>query len=277
MTLRTLTVAAMLMPLLVACSREPEPPRKPVVATVNGDPVYEEHVQVMLDRFSAGAVEDDQAVRRNVVESLVRAKALADHARHSLSAESVERIEARADLYRQELLVAAYLEAEADPQPVSNRMVQEYYNNHREEYALGRRLHLQYLESVEGLDERAKRQLMKAMGEVKADEDWRRAQATLEAQGFKVRFRETRIQASLLAEPLKTIVSRLQPKEASAVFYGDALYRAKLLSSEALGYTPLSEVSAAIRKSLAPVQMKKAVQRLSDDAVGKADIEYSSQ
>ena len=70
-------------------------------------------------------------------------------------------------------------------------------------------------------------------------------------------------------------MASLEPGEASAVFYGETLYRVRLVKEEKLGYQPLSAVSGEIRRKLAPIQMKKAIKLVSDKALASAKVEYA--
>lgn len=263
--------------LLASCSKESKEPEetKKALATVNGKPVYQEHINAMLGKFPPEAVaRSGDELEQKILESLVRAKAVAELARQTLSENETENIKLRAELYQEELLAAAYLKENAAIEPVTDAMVRSYYEKNRQRYSLGDQVHIQYLQSESGLEEGKKRVLMKAMSSVAPDADWKAYQKTLEAEGYPVFYRNSSIKQSLLASPLDSMVASLEPGEASSVFYGDTLYRARLLKKDNLGYQPLSEVSAEIRRKLAPVQMKKAVKLVSDEALKSVNVEY---
>jgi hypothetical protein len=262
--------------LLTACS-EPDTGNR-VLAKVNGEPVYQVHVDAMLSRFPSEAVaRSGGEIQKTVLESLVRGRAVAALAREALDEDQLREITLRSELYQEELLAAAYIESQAQLEPVTDAMVKEYYTRHREKYSLGRRLHLQYFESAVKLEDTRKRQLMQRLSSIDATSDWKTIQKELRAEGFDVVFHETQVQESLLTAPLSNIVARMKAGEASAVIYGEPLYRARIVSVEDLGSRPLAEVDAEIRTMLAPVQMKKAIQRVADEAMKKASIQYYDQ
>lgn len=261
--------------LVVSCSQEAQEAR-PALVTVNGKPIYQEHVEAMLAKFPDEAIAragDD--FEEKILESLVRAKAVAEMARADMSARELERIKSRAELYEEELLAAEYLKESTDIEPVTGAMVREYYDKNQQRYLLGNQVTIQYLQSESGLEEPQKRALMKKMSAVEADADWKTYQQTLAKDGFRVFYRSSEIKASLLAKPLDSIVASLEPGEASAVFYGETLYRVRLVKEEKLGYQPLSAVSGEIRRKLAPIQMKKAIKLVSEKALASAKVEYA--
>lgn len=263
--------------LLASCSKESKEPEetKKALATVNGKPVYQEHIDAMLGKFPPEAVaKSGDDIEQKILESLVRAKAVAELARQTLSENETENIKLRAELYQEELLAAGYLKDNATIEPVTGAMVRDYYEKNRHRYSLGDQVHIQYLQSESGLEEGKKRALMKALSSVSAEADWKAYKKELEADGYPVFYRNSSIKESLLASPLDSIVASLDQGEASSVFYGDTLYRVRLLEKSSLGYQPLSEVSAEIRRKLAPVQMKKAVKLVSDEALKSVNVEY---
>lgn len=257
-----------------SCSQEPSN-SKSALAMVNGQPIYQEHVDIMLAKFPREAVAaagDD--IERKILESLVRAKAVAEMAKTTMTDSELDRLRLKAELYQDELLAAEYLSDSASIEPVSSVMVREYYEQNKQRYSLGEQVTIEYLQSESGLEEDDKRSVMQKMSSVDSDADWKQYQQSLGKERVPVFFRNTTIKASLLASPLDSIVASLEPGQASAVFYGDTLYRVRLLSQESLGYRSLAEVSGEIRRKLAPVQMRKAVEQVSDKALESVTVEY---
>lgn len=257
--------------MIGACS---DTGQEDVLAAVNGEPILGSEVDLALERLSPAAGDAGDEVRNNVVESLVRARAVAALAERSLDEEQLQEVALRARLYRDELLVAALLKKEAVVEPVTDAMIKDYYARHQEKFSQGRRLRVQYLQSAVGLEKSLRTKLMQRLSALNPEADWQAAHRSLVAEGFELTWHDIQVQQSLLDAPLGDLVAGLEAGEASKVLFGDQVYRARVLAVHEAQPKPLREVSAEIRKALAAVQLQKAVGAIADRALTEAEVEY---
>jgi hypothetical protein len=145
----TITIAAILAILLVACEAEqqaaapvpaPAPEVEPVVldiaAQVNGEVITRAEVEQMalemFGEYQASAMDD--ASRAKLLDSMVSTLALAQKSLAELSDEERVRIENKTRRYRENLLVSEYVRRNATRQPVTESMIQDYYKRNSQRF-----------------------------------------------------------------------------------------------------------------------------------------------
>ena len=74
-------------------------------------------------------------------------------------------------------------------------------------------------------------------------------------------------------QPLKSLVASTGQGETSPLHMGDTLTIVKVVETKALPAKPLMEVSADIRRKLAPVKMKDAIKAISAEAKQRMKVE----
>ncbi len=282
---------------VTACSREgstPEPgttsparvePLQPVIlpgddqvlARVNGSPI----TRFELDQAIAGVLGDgqsgllDAAGRRRVLESLVASRAMAQAAARGLDAQARARLDRQTDAYREQVLVRLYLSEHTEPQIVTDEMVQVYYE------ANPRRFGARTVRSYEALvTERRvagekRRQALDAFSSASDHQDWEALALSLRDQGLPVERRAGEVDPGLLHPRLRDALKVLAPGEGSRPFLVDGKpYVVRIVAETQRAPRPLEEVSAEIRRMLAPIQLRKAISASSDAVLETADVEY---
>ena len=79
----------------------------------------------------------------------------------------------------------------------------------------------------------------------------------------------------LLNKHLEQLINSLEVGQVSDVSFVDGnLIVVRVTGISQLAPKPLSEVSADIRKTLAPLQLKKAVKKASQEAIAGAEVKY---
>ena len=72
------------------------------------------------------------------------------------------------------------------------------------------------------------------------------------------------------------MLNTLEEKQTSKPFFIDGkVYVARITSAEQQKARPLNEVSAEIRKTLAPLQLQQAISSISDEILKTVKVEYS--
>lgn len=256
--------------MLFACSGDDDstPPETQGTgwATVNGTELSEEQLDFALNRFFGNQFIDARAERK-VRESLIASRAIALRAESELDEQVLDDVELAVQAYREERLIAAYIENTTTPEPVSSQMVNDYYQANPEEFGAQTIIRLAVLEADVEKSGQPVSQLSQELNALAQATDW----ADIQLPEY-IRYYRTSTNAQLPASILAG-VSNVKTGERSGVIVGDdRLYQFRKVSVEQIPPKPLAEVSATIRKRLAATQLSKTVKALSDRIVGESDV-----
>jgi hypothetical protein len=248
-----------------------------VLARVNGQPLHALDLEVAITNMlgaEQGAMIDER-VRQKVLQSLVMNSSMAQAAQTELSADEMAWIEAKTKAYRDQLLAKEYLRQHSAPEPVTQEMVRAYYEEHPERF--GGKLERVYelLLETEKPDASQRDAIMQRLSDGAQHNDWKAYAAELVAQGYSVQFRTGKENEQLLHPGLLGLIRPLRKGQVSQVTYlGGKAHIARIVSEARTPARPLQDVSTEIRKMLAPLQMKKAVQEISEQVLSAARVEY---
>ncbi|GAA5215841.1 peptidyl-prolyl cis-trans isomerase [Corallincola platygyrae] len=267
--------------VLCACSEQlPSDPvsnqsQSPVLVMVNGEAITENDVEFAIQKtFSeAELMLADEGLRKKVLESLVASRAMRHAASLELTLDERERIAQRVASYEEELYVREYLRMHTTPQPVTTAMVEAYYNKHPEYFGADDVLELSVLTMSADADEANKQWFLQHVGKLKKVDDW--AEQAAQWQSKQLTFSRQRVEQSKLPPKLKASVPALAIGSVSSVVVDNGQMQVvKVTERQSIPPKPLAEVSAEIRKRLAPVNVKRAVKTASEKAVETAVIEW---
>lgn len=275
--------------LLVGCGdKEPaaepnsaaasQPAAEPALVTVNGAAITETQLDYAMTRTlgeNAGLLVGPE-VRDKVLQSLVQSRAIAQQAQKELSAEEAAFLEEQVRAYREELLVKRYLQNHADPQPVSNKQVTEYYNKNPELFGGEVIRSFEYITSVGPLADLDREQLKAAYEKASTSQDWQQLSATLVKEGFPVKHKQAEMNITLLPPNIKEMVTRAKVAEGVEIHTRPDVIMLRVLKEEVTKAKPLQTVSAEIRKTLAHKQMKEAVKSLASQVMSQAQVDYAA-
>jgi hypothetical protein len=248
-----------------------------VLARVNGQPIYAQDLEVAISNI-LGAERGgmlDQSTRQKVLQSLVLNRGMAQAAQKELNTDEVAWIEAKSTAYRDQLLAKAYLRQHSEPTPVTQEMVRAYYEEHPEHFG-GKVVRIyELLVEKEKSDASQRDQIVQRLREAAQQKDWQAYAAQLASQGYAIQFRGGEENEQLLNPGLLGLLRPLKRDQVSQVTYiSGKAYIARIVSEEEKGARPLQDVSADIRKMLAPIQLKKAIRQVSDEVMASARVEY---
>ncbi|GGX56082.1 peptidyl-prolyl cis-trans isomerase [Saccharospirillum salsuginis] len=268
--------------LLTACSdKEPATATEPTVdesaekvvegwATVNDSVLTDDEFEAAVDRFFGDQIVDARALR-NIRESLITSRALSQHAEQSLDADTLRSIELATQAYREEKLIAAYLDQVTTPEPVSAQAVKAYYENHLEDFGAASVKRLEVLRiNFEEQGQQAA-EAARLLGRVDERDDW----ATWSQKQADGSVRHMRVAANdQLSARLRAAIKPLGTDQVTGVIVeGDTAYRIRVLGVDRIPPKPLGEVSADIRRRLAANQLKQAISEVSEDVLSDSTIE----
>lgn len=244
-----------------------------VLAVVDGTRITERDLQQAQERMfkNASPLPDPAQYRPNLLRSLIASRAISRLAERELSQEAVASLEARVAAYREELLMKEYLSAHANPQPISGDMVEKYYNDHPQEFGGGTTKRFEIVQTQDDLRDEERAEAIRLLGSLASVDDWR--QWVQQHQEIPLVWRKLKARVELLEQPMKSLVSATDPGSASSLHMGRRLTIVKVNAVEPHPPRPLLEVSAEIRKKLAPIKMRDAVKAIADAAVQQAHVE----
>lgn len=249
-----------------------------VLARVNGSAITQYDLDASIKRTlgAAGAKMLDEAGQRVMLESLVAARAIARKQAQTISPEQSRSIEKQTAAYREQLLVKMYLAQNAPSEPVSETMVQNYYDAHKEQFG-SRTVHTYEMLTTEGaMTDDQRDRILAALKAPEKIADWAAAAERLNAKGLPVFYRKATSDAGILEPQLRDIVGRLKTGQcAEPTLVNGRLHILRVTRVRTIPPRPLNEVSADIRKILLPVQLKKAVKQASDQVMKTARVEYT--
>lgn len=248
----------------------------PVLARVGESEIRQSQLDILIGRLDATQYTGINAdLEQKMVQSLVRARALAIAAEQSMSGDEKLKLEARVQAFRDELLAQHYLQNHVVAQPVTADQVKQYYESNQDEYTTPGRVRYQYLTTIaaEKLGEGKRQQLVTALAGAKSQSDWKAYASSLKGRGLPVEYKEAELRPQLIAESLRSHVRALEAGQVSSLIYGPELVTVKLVSREPDQVQPMHEVSAEIRKKLAPIQLKRALSDSAKRILQEFDVE----
>lgn len=276
---RIYSVLVCLCLLLQACTDEPETSAQVadnVLVTVNGTVIDQWQLDTAVDGLLGNGNIDDQQITDNVLDSLIASRAMMLLQENVLSDEQKQAIERQIAKYKEDLLVKAYVNRYAAPEPISADSVKAYYLQHPHEFSGDTVKQFEYISSEGVLDDDTRSQLLLVMNAMNTQTNVQQYATRLQKQGLPVQYKKAQLRYSLLQPPLQRLVINTDVQQLSAVYDARQIMRLKVLNQYEIPPKPLHQVSAEIRAKLAPVQLKKAIKALAESAKKQVNISYSN-
>lgn len=281
-----LTIYLLLVAWLPACSQQsskthpadPALPKGVVLAVVNGEPITEAELNLQLEKLldENAAFFSSVDLEKKVLETMINSRVMAQMQAAALTPEELENLELKVHDFRESLLVQGYLRSNMEQQAVTADQVKRYYEEHSDKFTEKGSKHFEYITTFGGYADK-RDAILKALGELKHQPNWKQAVARLDAQGLPVVFKQATLKPELLESPLRTLVMRTAAGETSNVHIGESLMLVRVIEEKPSTLLPLASVSHHIRKTLATGLLKNAVKVASDRARADAKIEYFNE
>lgn len=248
----------------------------PALAFVGKSAVTTEEFEFAKSRYNINGALLDARFDDTLLKSLVSSRAMSQLASKEMDHDSSHALDLKVAAYREELLVKEYLKKHANPVPVSETQVREYYDKHPEELSGGSKKEFEYFISTAGdLNEEQRKRVLAFISSARSADKW---VGLLDGnKDLHVTYRKAKARTSVLEEPLKTLVSTTASGSVSSVHMGKQIVIVRVLGEETIPARPLAEVSAEIRKRLAPMQLRKAVKEVSALALTQVEVTYPGQ
>lgn len=250
-----------------------------ILATVNGEPVtrYDLDLTIESTLGARNASKLDESGERKVLESLVSSRAIAQKTEKELSAEEKLALDKKVAAYREQLLVKKHIAKNITPEPATNEMVKEYYDTHPEKFGGKTIRTFEMISTSRNPSQKERDELLGILVKPEDKADWADWVEGIKKQGYPVFFKRGPVVENMLHPKLLDLLKDLEKGQTSAMSFIDGRpYIARIVKEDTIPPRPLAEVSAEIRKSLGPVQLKKAVKRISEDVLKTAQVEYKN-
>lgn len=257
---------------------ESETLASPILATVNGENITVDDLSFAINRTFSQADQMflNESVEHKVLESLIAAKSMRHEMEKTLDQGSIDEIQMKVNAYEEELYVKSYLGEHISPEPVTSEMVEDYYQNNAELFGGGVVKTVELLTLPVNPGEAERDIFLGAVNAFKGNANWEEL-AQNKFKGLDLQYKKAKIQPGLFSKEIEAAVVALGEGEVSNVVYtAKTPTILRVLEVLTLPSKPLHEVSAEIRKRLAPLQLKKAVKQASQQAIANAEVTRSS-
>lgn len=257
----------------------PETETSVVAAIVNGEAITEADIEFTINKTfnSAELMLANESIKDKVLQSLIASRAMKHIMQKSMDKEQQQAIAKKVKAYEEELYIKAYLRANVTPEPVSAEMVKNWYEQNPQRYGGVEVKQFELLKTVTQLSEKKRNELLATISEIQNTDNWQKHSKQWQKQ-YQLVYQIAQAQPGLLAKQLQQVLNKLQQGQTSEVILhqGD-IYLLRVTKVTQLPPRPLSEVSASIRKTLAPLQLKKAVKKASQEAIKQAKVELKTK
>lgn len=250
------------------------------LVTVDKTPITRAQLELTIERTlgESAPLFANEEVERKILESLVSSRAMALLAERELDASEREQLDLKAQAYREELLVRHYLEAHANPEPVTAEQVTDYYNRHQDEFGGGVEKSFEIIASDQELEPAQRTELITLLSSSQVQgKDWQKLVADWRQAGKPLQYRQSRLKLELLEQPLRSLVEPTAAGSIAPLYVDGQLMLVRVTAEQQLPAKPLAEVSGTIREKLAPQALKQVVKNLSGEALKAVDVQYSSR
>ncbi|WP_444914065.1 peptidyl-prolyl cis-trans isomerase [Microbulbifer sp. TRSA007] len=286
---KTVIASALSLGLLAGCGGEEEKAKvensitanPDVLVSVEGHSITELDLDLAVERTtgSAGLFQIDEKAREKILESLVMSKALGLAKERELSEQELVTLDHQVAAYRDELLAKKYLEENITPEPVTEAMVEAYYQDNQDQYGAKVQKRYEILRAKGNISSAERTRIMAqltlaANSEVET-QDWQAFAKLLEAKKLPVAYSAGAFVQGTMAAEFERVINPLSEGDVSKVFFmrkAPAVVRVtEVVTSKP---KPLAQVRSEIRKQLAPVQLRKAIKKAAEEAMAEMEIQY---
>lgn len=227
--------------------------------------------KVGFSKKSRGAF--DGPARKQLVESLIQARAIALAREAELTAEEKLELEQLVLREREEILIKQYLQHHAKPDIVSSKDMRAYYDAHREEFGGAPVKVYEVVTSERVLSGKDRDELIRELGKAAATPDWFEWAKRLREQGKPVVHYRGDLAANLMKAQLAAVSEQLKAGETSSVTLIDGRPHVVRLVSVTPGVAkPYEAVADEIRERLSPRILTQAAKQAADEAMKKVEV-----
>ena len=233
-----------------------------ILARVNKTPItqydLEQNIRDMFDRETIKKIGKKE--RANILESMIKSRAIAHAFEKIITPEDIAVLDKKVKSYREQMMVKMYLVRKTNPEPVTLKMIKDYYDKHPEKLGGKTIREFEMIATNDALNGKKRDLVIQQLNQSDKNHHWKDWVQNLQKQGCPVIYRKGDISEKLLTPKLLQIMKSLKTGETSPLnLIKGRLYVIRILGEKKIPPRPLAEVSADIRKALVPAQLKKAI------------------
>ncbi|MCP3872796.1 MAG: hypothetical protein GY699_06540 [Desulfobacteraceae bacterium] len=250
-----------------------------VLATVNGSPITVDDLELMAKRTHGKDYIKalDEKNKKTLLESLVFARAIAQKAQAELTKQDKAIIENKTNAFREELLIQIFLTQNIRPEPVSDKMIKEYYQSHLEQFGKKKMRQYEIIMTKSKIKTGQRKRMLSALDDATSKKNWEQWSKTLLNKGYPISFSAGTFRKDKLDQRLSKLILSLDSGEVSSpAFINERLYIVKVTHMDTVQPHPLEEVSASIKRKLAPLAVKKALKKAKEQVLKDAQVIYTN-
>ena len=249
--------------------------QSPVLAKVNGEAITEYELIRESDRLlgEENIADLDTEIKDKLLQSLVARRAMAQIMNTQLSDEERLAIEEDSSAYREKLMMKAYLTSFAKPEPVTDEMVQSYYNSHPELYGGATVRRYELVSALNKLKGPIQTDLVKAVGGLASSQKWPEAVSEINTGTDQVSYQQGGIDEKLLHPDLTRLMLSLEVGDSKFILTEGRPNVVRLLGVDQKEPLPLSRVGSKIRRQLLSVRIRDAIKVATEKVMDESEIE----
>ena len=218
---------------------------------------------------------EKESIRKNVLESLVAAKAIKHQMLQDLDQVEKQNINRKILAYADELYVKAYLQRHVNPQPVSTKMVKSYYDQNMEEFGGGDEILVEMLKMKTPPSEEQRDTFLGKIDQLRNEKNWKSYSANT-LGNLKLEYFRTIVRPELFVSAIHDAIDATAEGETSNMVFVDGIpHIVRILSVTKQQPQSLADVSRNIRKKLAAIQLKASVKEASIQALENTKVQYA--
>lgn len=251
-----------------------------ILARVNQTPISARDLDYAISSAFADQKtgERNPEVRKQMLKSLVASRALSQARLLEMTDKELKDLDQEVQAFREKLLVRQYVMGHAPPEPLSQRMMLDYYESHAQAFGADTVKKYEMITSDSPLTPSERDRFMEAMKRVPETGEWNPWVQRMKKEGYSMAYRTGILNKEVLSPELIDATRMLETgKKSVLIFVNDTPYVVRIVHVEQTAPLPFEDVKDKIRQQLTADSLKKSVSGLTEKVLGQADVVYEDQ
>ncbi|PMG39255.1 peptidylprolyl isomerase [Shewanella sp. 10N.286.52.B9] len=266
---------------LSACQKhdvsiEPQPQLSDAVASIDSIPIYKDELALVIKQTVGdfGAIQLGTSGREKVLESLIIRKLMSDKQFQQMDSEERQLLELEMKAFREELLTKRYIKQQVQAEPVTPEMILDYYNNNPKLFGAKQIRRFEMVRADVSHSPKLQQELSILIQGLTPHSNWKLTIDEARQNGQPVFLVSGNSAEKGLIDDYQQVIQKLEQGEISPLHsINGILVRFRITELVNIAAKPIAEVTPSIRKSLAPIQLKKSIQQEAELLMHDREIE----
>ncbi len=238
---------------------------------VNESPVTDAQLGYAVNRFFGDQFVDQRAVKQ-IEQSLIASRALSQKAVNELDAEVLQDVELAVAAYREERLIAKYIESTTTPEHVSSSEVKAYYDANLEAFGAKTVRELEVIEVDRTASNQSLSVVTAELQAISEETNWENATLPEASKKYQVRT------SAQISPRMISAANNLNVDETSGIIVEeDKVYLLRVIDVADIPAKPIEAVSVEIRQRLAAAKLKQYIKKLTDQVLEESVVVSKDQ